>query len=192
MDEVQIPDILVAAVLIFFFLRSLFRGAIKEFFSLLGLGGGYLAASRYGDIAGQFIIARLGAGEWMVPLSRTVTFIATWMVLSLVGTMVSKLAKGTSIGFWNRMGGGLFGLGKGVFLLGVSVLALDAYLPGFVPKDGKSYLLPYIREGSVLIRQVAGRDVEEKIEALKKKVQSAKDRIPGIPSPDKNNQPADR
>ncbi|MDA1001439.1 MAG: CvpA family protein [bacterium] len=192
MGDVQIPDIIVAGVLLFFFLRSIFRGAIKEFFSLLGLGGGYFTASRYGDIAGQFIIDRLDAGEWMYPLSRTVMFVLTWIILSLVGTMVSKLAKGTSIGFWNRMGGGVLGLAKGALLAAVAILVLDAYLPGFVPRDEKSRLVPYIRRGGVLISQMVGGDAKRKLEELKKKVGSAKDRLPEIPSSGKNDRPANQ
>ena len=72
---------------------------------------------------------------------------------------------------FSRLGGGLFGCVKGAFFVGLGLTALDAHAPGFSPGSGGGHtLVPYMRQVSAYIERLDLVDIEEKINAVKEKL----------------------
>jgi len=105
-------------------------GLIKRVLELAGLCVAVLLASRFGNDAGLAVAEATN-------LPRTASLVAGWLVVVGVGFLVAKLVAwavskavgATILGWVDRTGGALFGLGVGAVILSV-LLVLGAAVPG--------------------------------------------------------------
>lgn len=105
-------------------------GLIKRVLELAGLCLAVMLASRFGNDAGLAVEEAAG-------LPRTAALVAGWLVVIGVGFLIAKLTawavskavNATILGWVDRTGGAVFGLGMGALLLSV-LLVLGAAVPG--------------------------------------------------------------
>lgn len=143
-------DIIIAIILILFGIKGLRKGLIIEVVTLLGFGVGIYGAMHCSD----FTAARLQEVMEINPkYLNTIAFVLTFIVLvvlvNLIGQLVRKLIKDLNLGFFDKLGGFLFGVIKGVLLCSTFVLILNNLdWSGFVKKEVKenSFLYPYIEQ----------------------------------------------
>ncbi len=165
MNDFAVSDIIVLTVLGGFFLRSFFRGALKELFSFLALAGGFFAATRYGGAAGDVLGRWTGEANWLGYAGGGVLFVGVGLAVGLLGGLVSRLARAASLGPADRFGGGLIGLTKGVLIVSVAVAAIDAYAPGLILEEGGGgRVIPHIRRVGGYLRTVSAGGVGERLE----------------------------
>ena len=77
------------------------------------------------------------------------TFILLVILVNIIGRMVTKLIQAMNLGFFNKLGGALFGMAKGVLLCSIMVMVLNNFqLIGIVKPEVReqSKLYPYIEE----------------------------------------------
>ncbi|MEE9274816.1 MAG: CvpA family protein, partial [bacterium] len=174
MNDFAVSDIIALTVLGGFFLRSFFRGALKELFSFLALAGGFFAAARYGSAAGEALGRWTGESDWLGYAGGGAVFVAVWLAVGLFGGLVSRLARAASLGPADRFGGGLIGLAKGVLIVSVAVAAIDAYAPGLILEDGGGgRVIPHIRWVGGYIRTVSTGEVGERLEQARERIGAA-------------------
>jgi membrane protein required for colicin V production len=122
-------DLIMAIVLIGFAIRGFMKGVLRELFSLVGLFLGVWVALLEFMPAGEWLRTKLPLAE---PLPYHVAFLAIFLgvsiVVSLLGSILHKVAKVLLIGWLDAVVGLGFGLVKGVMILTV-VLFLIGYLP---------------------------------------------------------------
>ena len=147
-------DIVVFSILGLSFILSLFKGFIKEIFSLFSILGGYLMATNY-QIAFSKIIFETISSK---PIAKLIAFVSiyilTAIVISLMGRVFrSMLLSASKLSLFDRLIGGFLGLLKGV----VIVLALTlpiSFFPNIyqnLTKDSQS--APYLEKVLIYIDQ---------------------------------------
>jgi len=172
---VSIVDLILLLLLSLFAVRGYFKGLFLEVFSILGIIVGILVAVRYNGPASIFI-----QDYWKISpiILKGIAFVAiffvVYFVLNLVGWLLQRSARYLFLGGFNRVGGVVFGTGKGA-----AFLALILFLVGsssFIPQHIRqhvddSYLVPPLnRIGQELVElgketlfsyESEGQNVEE-------------------------------
>lgn len=113
-------DIVIAALLVFAFVRGLMKGFFIEVASLIALVGGVWGAIHFSYFAGNLLEERVDWEENYIALTAfAITFIAIVIGVSLLGRMLTKMADLAALGLVNKMFGGVFALLKSVVILSV-------------------------------------------------------------------------
>ena len=118
--------------------------------TLLAFGVGIYGAMHFSD----FTAAHLQDFMEIKPqYLNTVAFVLTFIILvvlvNLIGRLISKWVKSMNLGFFDKFGGFLFGILKGVLLCSVLLMVLNNFqLLGVVKPKVKeeSKLYPYIEQ----------------------------------------------
>ena len=143
-------DIIIAIILFLFGWKGLRKGLIIEVVTLLAFGVGIYGAMHFSD----FTAAHLQDFMEIKPqYLNTVAFVLTFIILvvlvNLIGRLISKWVKSMNLGFFDKLGGFLFGILKGVLLCSVLLMVLNNFqLLGVVKPEVKeeSKLYPYIEQ----------------------------------------------
>lgn len=195
-------DIVVSVVLGISVLYSIFRGMVREIFSLLAYVTAFYMASMFQiDLAahvGKVLTNQTGARV----VSFILIFLGTVIIVTFIGKGVGGLLSAAGgLSFFNRVMGGIIGLAKGVAVL-MAVMAPLELFPDFyhsITKDSK--MAPSLAGLSKSMRQGVGiktdfrelvpslpnmpsmADVEEKLKDLKdieKMADSVKQKAKGL------------
>jgi len=139
-------DIIIGIILLLFALAGLKNGIIREAFALAAFIGGIYGAVRLSDYVGEKLSTMINVShEWMSVISFVLVFIILSLLINLIGKGVSKLAESLCLGFFDKVGGFVFGVAKGFIIVGVIILILDFFgLKNVLNKD--------VREKSVLFK----------------------------------------
>lgn len=124
--EMNTFDIIIAALLLFGFIRGLFKGLFIEVASLVALIAGIYGAIHFSHFIKDYLTVHVSWEEKYITLiSFAVTFIFIVLVISLIGKMLTKIADFASLGILNKLLGGIFGVLKIGLLLSVILLILS-------------------------------------------------------------------
>lgn len=143
-------DITIAIVLFVFGWKGARKGLIIEVVSLLAFGVGIYGAMHFSDFTAEHLqeVTEINP-KYLNTVAFILTFVLLVIIVNLIGRLVSKMVQAMNLGFFNRLGGFLFGKAKGVLLCSTMVLVLNNFhLMGFIKEELKeeSYLYPYIEE----------------------------------------------
>jgi membrane protein required for colicin V production len=147
MAEFTIADWLIVAVVVISALLSLLRGFAREAISLGAWLAAFLVASMFSP-ALQGLLRDVVDDEQIRQISAfLILFIATLLVCSMAGYLVSQLIKVTGLGLADRLLGTAFGLVRGVVVALALVMVVDLALEsaGASPDwHQKSVLMPQL------------------------------------------------
>jgi len=155
-------DWLLIAVLALSTIQAFFRGLLLELFSLIGLAAGVLLA------AWNYPVLASPPARWITNpavanlLAFLLIAISVMVLAAILGRMFHTAAHAIGLGFFNRLGGAVFGLARG-WLAGVAILmAVTAFLPS---SDWlkNSRLTPYFLAGAHAVSSVVPHDLEQLI-----------------------------
>ncbi|MCL5051978.1 MAG: CvpA family protein [Gammaproteobacteria bacterium] len=107
-------------------LWGLFRGMVREFFSLAAWVGGFYVAWNWG---GSWLAPRLPAQipvDWRVLSASLLLFFSCLIVGTLCAFVVRKLLYGIGFGATDRFLGAFFGFLRGLVLIAIVVTLLQA------------------------------------------------------------------
>ncbi|MBN2467232.1 MAG: CvpA family protein [Deltaproteobacteria bacterium] len=150
-------DIVILIILLVSFVYSLFRGFVREVFSLLALIVGFLAAVRLYHFPAALLGKTLDNPIIAGVLGFILTFIAVSVAISLMGRLVRKFVATIKLESIDRMLGALFGLVKGTFLVIILILMLITVLPPGHSLLAGSRLSPYFMAlGDLSLRMIPG------------------------------------
>ena len=159
-------DIIIAVVLFIFGWRGLRKGLIREVVALLAFGAGIYGAMHFSDFTAAHLRDFLDIKpQYLNTVAFVLTFIVLVVLVNLIGRLVSKAVKSLNLGFFDRLGGLVFGVLKGVLLCSTFVLVLNnLQWTGIVKEEVRqgSYLyshvekaVPYIYKGFDLVKGYA-------------------------------------
>lgn len=156
----MILDIVIVTVLLISAVIAFFRGFIKEVLTIFGLGGAALGAFLFGaKMAGPFESWLVKEDESnykyfdIIPddilalvLAYLAVFVVIFIVMTVLGHFISKAAQAMGLGPVDRSLGVLFGLVRGILLLGIlylpfSLIMEEEEFPEFVQQ---SRLIPVV------------------------------------------------
>lgn len=113
-------DIVIAALLIFGFVRGVMKGLFVEVASLAALIGGVYGAIHFSYFIGDFLKEAVSWDQEYVSLVAFAgTFITIIVTIALLGKMLTKLADFAALGVINKILGGVFGAIKIGLILSV-------------------------------------------------------------------------
>lgn len=116
----NIFDIIIAALLLFGFVRGLMKGLFVEVASLVALIGGVYGAIHFSDFASDLIKEYVSWNEEYISLvAFAITFVSIIVVIALLGKALTKLADFAALGILNKILGGVFGALKIGLILSV-------------------------------------------------------------------------
>jgi membrane protein required for colicin V production len=122
-------DWFLVAILVYSTVMAFMRGIILELFAIGGLIAGILLASwNYGHVA--IYLERLITTPATAEIVAFLLIVVVVMVLStLLGKALNRTAHAIGLGFFDRLLGAIFGLGRGC-LFGVAIMmAIAAFWP---------------------------------------------------------------
>lgn len=166
-------DFLLAGIFIFSLVVGTFKGFIKEIFSIIEwVGSVFLAYSLRLNLSSVLPLNSLNDFTKEI-LSSIIIFICTFIVLRLIGNIISKGMKLIGLSFFDRFLGAAFGALRAlavivfIFLIAKEELVNEQWWQ-------KSYLSHHVVELSKLIEEY---DVPEKIKEVKFPLQENLDSI---------------
>lgn len=128
-------------------LYSVWKGMVREAFSLVALVVSYLVAlNLYSDLA--VLIGGVITEETLANIfSFVVLFILSLLFVAMVGRMVKKYLHAThAISGWDRFLGGFFGMAKGILLMIVFMFPLQWFDETYARWTEDSLVAPYLEE----------------------------------------------
>lgn len=116
----NIFDIVIAALLVFAFVRGLMKGFFVEVASLVALVGGVWGAIHFSYFVSDLLKEQVDWEENYISLAAfAITFVAIVVAISLLGKALTKMADFAALGLINKIFGGVFALLKSVVILSV-------------------------------------------------------------------------
>ena len=143
-------DIIIAIILFLFGWRGLRKGLIISLVTLLAFGVGIYGAMHFSDFTAEHLQEVMNIDpKYLNTVAFVLTFILLVILVNIVGRVVKNMIKALNLGFFDRLGGFLFGVAKGVLLCSTFVLVLNnLQMMGLVKEEVKkdSYLYPYVEQ----------------------------------------------
>jgi len=162
---ITVIDILVVAVVLISAIFALWRGLIAETFAIFEWVGGAYVALRFAP-ALQPMVAGLISPSWLAWIAAFVgTFLVVFIPLSILSHRLSELVKGSDIGPVDRALGLVFGVGRGLVIVGLGYIAFAMLVPlrDHPLSLTQSRLYPLIQNTSeVLLELVPGLNQADK------------------------------
>ena len=119
-------DLLLAALIVWFAVSGIVRGLVRQLFSLGGLIAGHLAGIRYY----AFAQANLGLSfQYAEVIGYAVVFLAAYLVVRLIGGLIEGRVRKSKLSGSDRLAGMAAGLLKGALLSILIVFLLVILLP---------------------------------------------------------------
>ncbi len=120
-------DIFFLIILIYFTIRGLFRGLINELMILVSLILGFILATFYHEELSFFlqtIFHDINVSILKI-ISFSLIFIIVTIVARILAKLLNKMVTFTFLQPINRITGAFFGLGKGLFIIGILFTLID-------------------------------------------------------------------
>jgi len=170
-------DIIVFSILGLSVVLSLFKGLVKEIFSLLSYLGGYLMAAHYQQSFAQVFIEIIPSKAIAKLIAFIAIYIFTAITISLIGRVFrSMIISATKLSIFDRLIGGVVGFGKGLIII-VAIIYPIQFFPNISQKlTQDSQTAPYLAKVLQLINQKsASFDIRGKLDNLN--IDEAKEKV---------------
>jgi len=185
-EDINIFDLIVVALITILGLKGLFRGFTKEFFALVGIVGGVFIASRLSNDTGEIInsIIPMQNDNTILLAGFVASLVVFWIIAYIVGSGLAKVFKMSGLGIFDRILGFAFGAGK-IFLLfsiiSYAVSQVKMINDNLAPKLETSIVFPILQEtGSYIIQLDTSGFQEEVTKQLDVVVDATKESIEEI------------
>lgn len=167
MPTLNIADLSLAIVWLYFGIRGYLRGLVKEAGSLAAVVLAFYCAGTYHRTLTPHLTKYI-SGDYAGTASYLLLFTVTLLGVWFLALAISGIVKVTMTQWADRLFGGAFGLGKGVALTAVLLflIHLAAPHPDFL-KDSR--LVPVIDQLSAKLIRFIPPDINEKLRRLGKK-----------------------
>jgi membrane protein required for colicin V production len=121
--EMNTFDIIITGLLLFGFVRGLYKGLFLEVASFIALVAGIYGAIHFSYFIKDLLVTKVSWEEKYITLAAfAITFLVIVIVVTLIGKLFTKIADFASLGILNKLLGGVFGALKIGF--GLSVILL--------------------------------------------------------------------
>jgi membrane protein required for colicin V production len=142
-------DYIIIGFLLFLVIRGIFRGFIREIFSLCGVIIGLWLGNYYQPWLTEILKRYLPLPQYMPLLSFILLFFAVLVICNLLGWGLKLLAKNALAGWFDKTIGAVLALLKGLLLASIMLVVLSFFFPSnkapfisksiFTPRIIKSY-----------------------------------------------------
>jgi len=167
MQTLNIADLALAILWLFFGLRGYLRGLVKEVGSLAALVMGFYCAGTYHKLLAPHL-TRYISGNYADTAAYLLIFTTALLGVWFLALAISGIVKITMTQWADRMFGGAFGLLKGMILTAVLLYLLHLALPEPDFLKG-SMLVPALEQYSAKLVHYIPPDINDKLRNMGKK-----------------------
>ena len=143
-------DIIIAIILLLFGFKGFRKGLVIEVVTLLAFGVGIYGAMHFSDFTAEHLRDFMEINpKYLNTIAFLLTFILLVIGVNLLGRWVTSLVKAMNLNFWNKLGGGVFGLAKGLLLCSTMLLVFNNFQwTGLIKEEVRkeSLLYPYVEK----------------------------------------------
>jgi membrane protein required for colicin V production len=166
-------DIILIIILLYCFIRGIFRGLLKEFSSLIGVLGGFYAAYTYYGNLGIYLKRWISNPNYINILSFLIIFICIFLIVSAIGIIIKYILKIVFLGWVDRVFGGIFGILKGILIGCVLIVVFTAFLPNDSTVIKNSKISAYISTISDNMIKVTPKDMKQLYQTKRQDIEKA-------------------
>lgn len=153
----DIFDLIILLSLIFFIISGFIRGLIGEIAGLCAAIFGFWGAAVWNErLAAR--LAFISNPDWRLICASVIIFFGIMLLVGMAARILEKIATFSFIGWLNRLGGGLFGLLKGIIIWLFALLLLQAFFQN-AEFMRESRALPYFKSMVPYIQQILPPDL---------------------------------
>lgn len=169
MQEFTIFDMVILGITLVLGLKGLFRGLIKEVFGIVGIIGAIFVASRAAGEIGNLIAPFLALeNQTTIKLiGFIIALIGFWLVVYVLGVIVSKIFSASGLGLFDRIFGFVFGAAKVFLIFSVISYALyqvQSFKKAIDNKTAGSIVMPHLISVGSYIIQLDTSSITQNIE----------------------------
>jgi membrane protein required for colicin V production len=163
-------DTLIVVIVGTTFVMSLFRGVVKEVFSLGSVILGFVIANRTYDYLAEYMMQYIHHAPMAKIAGYTFVFVGSTIAIRLMGIYVEKLTHKAMLGWMNHLIGSLFGFLKGCLLVSVIILLMGSFMPhSKVLQESK--LTPYVISTVDLVAEISPKELKNKFQETRKRLE---------------------
>lgn len=122
-------DMIILIIMGFCMVYGVWKGLVRDLFSIVAVVVGFVVASRFYPLGARLMGLWLNDHSLAKALGFLLIFLLGALAVAFCGWLVRGLFGLLSLGWLDRMGGGIFGLLKGLFICAGLVMVLVAFLP---------------------------------------------------------------
>ncbi len=149
-------DYVIIALLVFSSVAGLLRGLLREVISLVTWLAAVILAWQYSPLLEPYMGGAL-SGEGVRPwAARAIIFITVLLIGAAIGAIVSRFTRLSIFAGTDRLLGFVFGMARGVVVLGLLAILCHAVRLDEEPWYGDSTLVPYAEKVGNVLRSLVG------------------------------------
>lgn len=152
-------DIVFGVIALFFLLRGVFRGLLKEITSTLGVVVGYYVASNYNESLVPFFQTWFKSPGLLHFLSYVTLFVGVMFCAAVLGWLLVRLLHMATVFWIDVPGGAVVGLVKAWLMCCVVFIGLNSFMPDAEFLE-KSVVVPYLRPGAQLLERMQPEEMK--------------------------------
>jgi len=137
-------DAIILIVFLLFLARGIWVGLVGQLAFLVALPLGFFAAGAFYGKLGHLLLPVVPNPQSSFLLTYILLFLATYLLIILIGKGLKKVMSITLLGWFDRLMGGLLGLGKAVFLSTLLFMTLSGFTAGPRSFFSDSLSTPYL------------------------------------------------
>lgn len=137
-------DTIIIIIMIFFIVKALLRGPIRELASLVGVILGIWLANDFQLQMTNYLKLYLPSTRFLPLISFVVIFASVLIIANFSGWVLKLLFTKKLLGWSGRTLGAVFAIMKGVIIIFLSFVLLTFFLPAKTPLIANSKLAPWI------------------------------------------------
>lgn len=142
-----------AIILIIFLLtaRGVWTGFVRQVSFVIALITAFIVAGRFYLYFSGLLSGFIDTPQLAFLLTYLILFGLVYLAVICIGLALKKFLKVSMLGGFDRLFGGLFGLGKGLFIVILLFMALAALLANSAAFLRRSYFYPFLNGGSQVV-----------------------------------------
>ncbi len=141
-------DFLIASIILFFLIRGVWIGFIRQLASLLALILAFVTAGNFYGESADFVFPFIKNQQIGFLLAYLLVFIVTFFAVILVGQLLKTILTVSLLGWFDSLLGGVFGLAKALFISCLLFIGFATFISGSSNFFRHSYFYPYLNEST--------------------------------------------
>jgi membrane protein required for colicin V production len=156
-------DFAVILIISLLTVRGLWTGFVRQAAFIAALVLAFLVAGTFSRQLALLCKTFTSSPQFGFLLAYGLLFVVVYLAVMLLGFGLKKVLKISLLGGFDRLLGGLFGFGKGVFFATLLFMTLAAFLSNSAPFLHRSHFYPFLDNTSkVVVSFIADRDLRSR------------------------------
>jgi membrane protein required for colicin V production len=172
-------DIIILAMIVFLFVRGIFRGFFREIGSVAGVVLGIWLANLYQPRMTEYLKEYIPSSTFLPLISFGFIFLIVVVLCNLAGWSLRTISKKTSLGWADRTLGAGLAILKGIIITYLAIVLLTFFVPSKTPLISRSRLTPLIISSYQSIVSIVSPGFYQK---WKERFLKEKERMDGVAS----------